>query len=51
LVIARLLFGLLADMVFDAAASNQRSFGAEMNRYLKQKGLARARMPREATTH
>jgi hypothetical protein len=29
---------LLADVVFDAAASAQRRFGTEMNRYLDERG-------------
>jgi hypothetical protein len=50
-VIAQLLFGLIADLVFDAAASTQRSFGAAMNEYLEQQGLTPSRVPRAAPTH
>ena len=38
---------LLADVVFDAAASAQRLFGAEMNRYLDERGFT----SRTPTTH
>lgn len=31
---------LLADVVFDAAASANRLFGTEMNRYLEERGFA-----------
>jgi hypothetical protein len=37
---------LLADVVFDAAASAHRLFGTEMNRYLDERGFT----PRTATT-
>jgi hypothetical protein len=37
---------LLADIVFDRAASAHRLFGTEMNRYLEQRGFAN----RPATT-
>ena len=34
---------LLADLVFDSAATMRRSFGAEMSRYLEQRGVRAAR--------
>ncbi len=38
-MIAGLLLGLLADVVFDSAASMQRSFGTEMQRYFERRGF------------
>jgi hypothetical protein len=34
---------LLADLVFDSAATMRRSFGSEMSRYLEQRGVRAAR--------
>ena len=44
-MIAGLLLGLLADVVFDAAASTRRSFDADMERYLSGRRFASARKP------
>jgi hypothetical protein len=38
-MIVALLMGLVADLVFDSAASMQRSFDAEIDRYLQGRGL------------
>jgi hypothetical protein len=40
-VIARLLLGLLADLVLKSATSGQRSLSEEMNSYLERRGLTR----------
>jgi hypothetical protein len=46
-VMAQLLLALLTDLVFESAASAQRSFRGEMDRYLEDRGLLRdpARQP------
>lgn len=44
-MITGLLLGLLADVVFDCAASTRRSFGLDMERYLTGRGFAPARKP------
>jgi hypothetical protein len=38
-MIVTLLMGLVADLVFDSAASMRRSFDAEIDRYLQGRGL------------
>jgi hypothetical protein len=38
-MIAGFLLGLLADVVFEAAASLRRSFGAEMDRYFERRAF------------
>jgi hypothetical protein len=38
-MIVTLLMGLVADLVFDSAASMRRSFDAEIDRYLQGQGL------------
>ena len=38
-MIVSLLIGLVADLVFDSAASMRRSFGAEIDRYYQDRGL------------
>jgi hypothetical protein len=40
-VIARLLLGLLADLVLDSVTSGRNSFSQEMNGYLERRGLTR----------
>ena len=40
MAIVQWMLVLLADVVFDAAASAQRRFGTEMNRYLDERGFA-----------
>jgi hypothetical protein len=42
---AQLLLALLADIVFESAASAQRSFRGEMDRYLEDRGLPRDLAP------
>jgi len=39
MAIVQWMLVLLADVVFDAAASAQRRFGTEMNRYLDERGF------------
>jgi hypothetical protein len=38
-MLARLLMRLIADMLFDAAASRSRSYEAEFDRYLEAQGF------------
>jgi hypothetical protein len=38
-MIVTLLMGLVADLVFDSAASMRRSFGAEFDRYFSDRGF------------
>ena len=38
-MIVSLLIGLVADLVFDTAASMRRSFGAEIDRYYQDRGV------------
>jgi len=38
-MIVTLLMGLVADLVFDSAASLRRSFDAEMDRYFQGRGF------------
>lgn len=45
-MLVRLLMRLIADVVFDAAASRKRSYEAEIDRYLQAKGFV---LDREAT--
>ena len=40
-VMARLLLGLLADLVLDSVTSGRSSFSREMNGYLERRGLNR----------
>ena len=42
-MIAGLLLGLLADVVFETAASTRRSFARDMERYLSGRDAAPAR--------
>lgn len=44
-VIANLLLGVAADIVFESAASMARSFHSEMTQYLEERGL----MPEPST--
>ena len=48
LMLARLLMRLIADMLFDAAASRNRSYEAEVDRYLKAQGFILDREARPA---
>ena len=41
-MIVSLLMGLVADLVFDSAASMRRSFGAEIDRYYQDRGFRSA---------
>jgi hypothetical protein len=38
-MIAGVLFGLLADVVFESAASLRRAFGMDMDRYFERRGF------------
>ena len=38
-MIVSLLMGLVADLVFDTAASMRRTYGAEIDRYCRDRGL------------
>jgi hypothetical protein len=38
-MIVSLLMGLVADLVFDSAASMRRAFGAEIDRYCQDRGF------------
>jgi hypothetical protein len=40
-MIAQLLLGFLADLVFDSAVASGRSYQAEVSRYLEQRGFIR----------
>jgi hypothetical protein len=44
-MIARLLLDLLADVVFESAASTRRWFEDDMKRYLSSRRFARTRKP------
>ena len=48
LMIAQLLMRLIADMLFDAAASRNRSYEAEVDRYLETQGFILDRKARPA---
>ena len=41
-MIAGLVLGLLADLVFESAASTRRTFGSDMERYLARRGFVAA---------
>ena len=45
-MLARLLMRLIADVLFEAAASRKRSYEAEVDRYLKTQGFV---LDRKAT--
>ena len=45
---ARVLMAILAEIVFESAASAQRSFSSEMDSYLEKRGLAKKPAPRPA---
>ncbi len=38
-MVIHVLMGLVADLVFNAAATLRRSFGSEMSRYFAQRGF------------
>ena len=46
-MLVRLLMRLIADVVFEAAASRKRSYEAEIDRYLQAKGFV---LDRRATS-
>jgi hypothetical protein len=48
-MIVTLLMGLVADLVFDSAAAMHRSVGAEIDRYLQDRGF-RSAPPKPAPT-
>jgi len=47
-MLARLLMRLIADMLFDAAASRNRSYEAAIDRYLEAQGFVLDRKARPA---
>jgi len=47
-MLARLLMRLIADILFDAAASRNRSYEAEVGRYLEAQGIILDRKARPA---
>ena len=47
-MLARFLLGLLADLVFESAATNGRSYAAELDRYLAQRGMVPTARPAKA---
>jgi hypothetical protein len=47
-MVARLLMRLIADLLFDAAASRNRSYEAEVDRYLETQGFILDRKARPA---
>jgi hypothetical protein len=47
-MVARLLMRLIADMLFEAAASRNRSYEAEIDRYLEAQGFVLDRKARPA---
>jgi hypothetical protein len=48
LMLARLLMRLIADMLFETAASRNRSYEAEVDRYLEAQGFILDRKARPA---
>lgn len=48
-MLARLLMRLIADILFEAAASRNRSYEAEVDRYLESQGFSLDREARPAT--
>ena len=44
-VMANLLLALLADIVFESAATRRRAFTQEMDRYFEERGLVSAPKP------
>jgi len=48
LMLARLLMRLIADMLFETAASRNRSYEAEVDRYLETQGFVLDRKARPA---
>jgi hypothetical protein len=44
-MIVRLLMSLLADLIFESAASRKRSYEAEVDRYLETSGFVVTRKP------
>jgi len=49
-MIVSLLIGLVADLVFDSAASMRRSFGTEIDRYCQRRGLRSTTPPKPTQT-
>jgi hypothetical protein len=47
-MVARLLMRLIADILFEAAASRNRSYEAEVDRYLEARGFVLDREARPA---
>jgi hypothetical protein len=48
-MIAGFVLGLVADLVFESAASMRRAFVTEMDRYLMRRGLVAAVPPARTT--
>jgi hypothetical protein len=48
-MVARLLMRLIADILFEAAASRNRSYEAEVDRYLEDRGFILDRKTTPAT--
>ena len=48
-MIAGLVLGLLADLVFESAASTRRGFITQMDRYLTRRGFVPALPPARTT--
>lgn len=48
-MLARLLMRLIADVLFEAAASRNRSYEAEVDRYLEARGFVLDRKAKPAT--
>jgi len=42
-MVVSFFMALLADLVFDSAATMRRSFGSEMSRYMERRGVRAAR--------
>jgi hypothetical protein len=48
-MLARLLMRLIADVLFEAAASRKRAYEAEIDRYLETQGFVLDRRPTSVT--
>lgn len=46
-----LVLGLLADLVFESAASTRRTFGRDMERYLSRRGFVTEPRPTPMPVH
>jgi hypothetical protein len=50
-MLAQLLMGLLADLVFDSAAAMGRAYPAEVSRYLARRGFVGEPRRKRVTAH